>query len=302
MTAQSPALQPATPPLFVSILNTEYFEIESAIVGARFAVWVTTPPGYGADPNRAYPAIYMPDGNLATALTAPINFLEDMIEPKLPYVQVSIGYTMNDMASIMILRNRDLLPPGEPINPATDIMIDQFVASGGMTAEQGAFMKSSLRNTRADAFLQFLTEELHPQIATKYKIDESACGLFGFSLGGLFATYVALKRHPLFTRIGAGSPGMLTAQSAIFQMLEDEIKAGADHSGRYFHMTANELEITKPGYFQIIGGNFARFVSTLGANPLKGLQFTSHVIPYETHSTGPTPAFSSFLRTLYSAK
>lgn len=302
MSAQPPVLQPGNPPLFVSILNTEYFEIESAIVGARFAVWVTTPPGYGADPNRSYPAIYMPDGNLATALTAPINFMEDLIEPKLPYVQVSVGYTMNDMASIMILRNRDLLPPGEPIHPATDALIDQFVATGGMTADQGAFMKSSLRNTHADAFLKFLTDELHPQISAKYKIDESACGLFGFSLGGLFAAYAALKRPSLFTRIGAGSPGMLTAQSAIFQILEQEVQAGADHSGRFLHITANELEITKPGYYQIIGTNFARFINMLGAAPLKGLQFTSHVIPYETHSTGPTAAFSSFLRTLYAAK
>jgi hypothetical protein len=302
MTAQSPALQPATPPLFVSILNTEYFEIESTIVGARFAVWVTTPPGYGADPNRAYPAIYMPDGNLATALTAPINFMEDIIEPKLPYVQVSVGYTMNDMANIMVLRNRDLLPPGEPINPATGPMIDQMVAAGSMTAEQGAFMMASLQNTRADAFLSFLTDELHPQIAAKYKIDETACGLFGFSLGGLFALYAALKRAPLFTCIGAGSPGIHTLQSKIFELLEQEIRAGADHTGRSLHVTVNELEITKPGYFQFIGHHFSRFASVFGAAPLKGLHFTSHVIPYETHSTGPTPAFSSFLRTLYAVK
>lgn len=292
-------LQPTSPPVFVSIPNTVCYEIDSAIAGARYAVWVTTPPGYGVNPHHAYPAIYMPDGNLAAALTAPISCWEDYIEPKQPYLQVSIGYPTQDVANGIILRIRDLLPPGEPVNPGTFPMIDQAVDTGKMTAEQGAYMKATLESPRADVFLSFLIEELHPQIASHYHIDNSICGLFGFSRGGLFATYAALKHAPLFTRFGAGSPGMLTAQSSIFQLLEQEIRDGVDYSDRYLHMTVNELEITRSGYLQIIGSNFTRFVTTLNATPLKGLQFTSRIIPYETHATGLTAAFSSFLRALY---
>lgn len=301
MVSLLPDLQPIDPPVFVSIPNTVYYEIDSAIVGARYAVWVTTPPGYGGNPNHAYPAIYMPDGNLAAALTAPINYWEDYIEPKKTYLQVSVGYPTTDVANAMILRIRDLLPPREPVNPDSFILIDQAVNAGKMTTEQGAYMKATLENPRADAFLNFLVEELHPQIASRYRIAESECGLFGFSRGGLFAIYAALKRCPLFSRFGAGSPGMLTSQSCIFQMLEQEIRERGDYSGRYLHVTVNELELTRPGYLQIIGSNFTRFVTGLNAAPLKGLQFTSRIIPYETHATGLPAAFSSYLRTLYAA-
>jgi predicted alpha/beta superfamily hydrolase len=42
---------------------------------------------------------------------------------------------------------------------------------------------------------------------------EALLRFFGDSYSGLFAIWVALQRHPLFTRIGAGSPDMATGES-----------------------------------------------------------------------------------------
>ncbi len=299
--SSQPVLQPAQPPIFVTLPNTEYFEIDSAVVGRRFAVWVTVPNYF--DPNRAYPILYVPDGNLAAALTAPILVMDDFIQPKQPYIQVSVGYPPSEIANIFLLRNFDLIPPGEPASPVTLAMIDGAVASGAAPKEFGDAMKASLQNARADLFLSFLADELHPQIAAKFKVDESACGLFAFSMGGLFSIYVALQRHPLFKRIGAGSPGILTPQSVVFEMAEKAARDGADYTGHHLHLSANELEITTPGYYQAtLGPNFGRFLSTLSGSPIKGLTVSSQIIPNETHSTGPTAAFASFIRTLYAAK
>ncbi len=294
-------LQSAQPPIFVTLPNTEYFEIDSAVVGRRFAVWVTVPNYF--DASRAYPIIYLPDGNLAAALTAPILVMDDMIQPKQPYIQVSIGYPPSEIAKIFLLRNFDLIPAGEPASPVTMGMIDGAVAGGAMPKEFADAMKASMTNARADLFLSFLTDELHPQIAAKFKVDENACGLFAFSMGGLFAIYAALQRHPLFKRIGAGSPGILTPQSVVFDILEKAAREGADYAGTHLHLTANELEITTPGYYQAtLGPNFGRFLSALSATPLKGLTVSSQIIPNETHSTGPTASFASFLRACYMAK
>ena len=51
------------PPLAVTLPRTDYFELDSAHVGDRFAVWVTTPVYYDRDPDVRFPAIYVTDGN-----------------------------------------------------------------------------------------------------------------------------------------------------------------------------------------------------------------------------------------------
>ncbi|WP_455577835.1 alpha/beta hydrolase-fold protein [Amycolatopsis keratiniphila] len=62
---------------------------------------------------------------------------------------------------------------------------------------------------RTDAFLSFLTAELHPRIERDYGTATSGHGLFGYSYGGLFSLYAWLSGITLFGSIGAGSPGVI---------------------------------------------------------------------------------------------
>jgi predicted alpha/beta superfamily hydrolase len=283
---------------------TRYFEVESERVGARFGVWVTTPARFALDEGRRYPAIYQADGNLATPVTAPALWLlpSDPIAPIQPFIQVSVGYVGDDAKRMLAVRARDLLPPGEALPAGTDETSMAALVELGVLDQVGAELYlHNLRNPAADRFLAFLSDELHPAIAAEYPIDEDALGLYGYSYGGLFATYAALNR-PRFRRIGAGSPGILPRVSRIFELYRAELEADADHSGRMLHMTVCEREITVPSVYQnLVGAGSAEFMTLAGRQPLRGLDFTSRIVSHESHATGNGPAWFSFLRTCYPA-
>ena len=58
----------------------------------------------------------------------------------------------------------------------------------------------------AKNFLNFIKKELVPYVEQHYPADSTDRGFYGYSLGGLFATWI-LKEDPiLFQRIGIGSP------------------------------------------------------------------------------------------------
>src|SRR5690606_8148172 len=142
-------------------------------------------------------------------LTAPL--IVTQADPYLtiaPYIQVSIGYTGEEAAAWATIRNRDLVPPGEPIGDEILTTLTTALDAGAMTQQQVDTYLAELRETHADAFLDFLTDELHPHLQSKLRVSESGHGLFGYSYGGLFALYTWLRETGLFASIGAGSPGV----------------------------------------------------------------------------------------------
>jgi len=133
-------------------------------------------------------------------------------------------------------------------------------------------------------------------------VEQSEAGLFGYSYGGLFATYVALRRSPLFRRIGAGSQGILPKVSTIFSMYEQELQASADHGGRMLHVSVCGPEITAPSVYQsLVGAGSAELMTLAGLRPLKGLAFSSRIIDGESHASGFVPSWFSYLRACYGA-
>jgi predicted alpha/beta superfamily hydrolase len=299
------SLVEAVPPLTSTLPNTRYFEIESRLAGARYAIWVTTPPLYDREPERRYPVLYQPDGNGSAPMTAPrLQLLRaDPINPIEPFIQVCVGYAGADARRTLAVRARDLLPPGEALPEGIENSMAQTVEMGMLDREGADLYLNYLRNPAADRFLSFLTEELHPLFAAGWRVTSEDAGLFGYSYGGLFATYVALSRSPLFKRIGAGSPGILAKTSRIFELYNAEHEAGADHSGRRLHLTVCEREITFPGYYQaLVGAGTVEFLALAGAKPLKGLTLTSRIIEFESHATGSAPAWSDYLRACFPAE
>ncbi len=293
-----------SPPLSAMLPNTRYFELESKAVGTRFGVWVTTPTRYESEPGRQYPAIYQPDGNLTAPTTGPLLTLlrDDPINPVQPFVQVSVGYIGADVTRLLAVRARDLLPPGEPLLPTTNAdTLDLLVQAGHLDADGAKLYLQNLRNPAADKFLSFLTDELHPLVSKEFRIDEASTGLFGYSYGGLFATYAALQRTA-FHRIGAGSPGIAGSHSKVFELYNNETASEADYSGRMLHMTVAEKEVTVASPYQAyVAAGTTEFIVRAGKQPLRDLAFSSQVIPAESHATGLTSSWFSFLRQCYSA-
>jgi predicted alpha/beta superfamily hydrolase len=96
--------------------NTIYFEMDSAHVGDRFGIWVTTPPDYTRNAGKRYPVLYVTDGNTNALLAAAASFLllRDHVRPMRPFVQVCVGFADNDPSRRVARYNRDFNPPGEP--------------------------------------------------------------------------------------------------------------------------------------------------------------------------------------------
>ncbi|WP_461296820.1 alpha/beta hydrolase [Streptomyces harbinensis] len=272
------------------LAHTDYFETRSS-GGHGYGVWVTRPPGY--DPATApVPVVYVLDGNWAVGLTAPLIVTQlDPMQALQPYIQVSVGYAGEEAEHWERLRNRDLVPPGEPIAQEYIDATEMGIATGTMTREQADAYLAELSDSRGDAFLAFLTDDLHPRIARDYGTAPSGHGLFGYSYGGLFSLYAWLSDSTLFETIGAGSPGIVGEDSQVFARLR---AMGDTLPATRLHLTFNDRELLGgiPVY-QNLARNTATFLHRLTAH---NAPVTSALL-HETHVTGLQASFLSYLRT-----
>lgn len=272
------------------LADTDYFEM-TAQSGHRYGVWVTTPPGH-ADTTDPLPLIYVLDGNFAVGLTAPLIVTQS--DPYLtvaPYVQVSVGFAGEEAADWARLRNRDLVPPGEPV---TDEMVTILAVArdkGAMTQEYMDAYLAELADSHADVFLDFLANELHPHLQSQLRVSESGHGLFGYSYGGLFVLYARLRQADPFATFGAGSPGVASADSQIFKLVE----ALPDRSvGPRLHVTLNEAELLGPvAFYRGMARNVLAVVEQLHGRDV------SSALLHETHLTGLQASFLSYLKTCH---
>lgn len=225
----------------------------------------------------------------------------DLIEPVAHFLQVSTGYVESDAPDALRIRNRDLLPPGEPVSPIFDLVVDRSVAEGKRSASEAAAYEASLRDGHADRFLQVIEGELHPILSKRFQIDETRSSLFGYSFGGLFTTWAGPQKSTIFPIFGASSPGMLMPTSMVFTELEAQAKQGARHDGRALHMTVNDLEMLRPTFDQMLGENFVRFDAAMSRSSL-GLKFSSEIINGESHYSSLIPAWPRFPRGFYSLR
>jgi predicted alpha/beta superfamily hydrolase len=271
------------------LADTDYFEMRSS-GGHDYGIWVTTPPGYHRATTPA-PVVYVLDGNWAVGLTAPLIVTQmDPMQRIQPYIQVSVGYAGAEAQDWDRLRNRDFVPPGEPIAKELIDAVELGVQAGARTREDADAYLAELRDTHADVFLSFLTAELHPRIERDYGTAPRGHGLFGYSYGGLFSLYTWLSRSTLFESIGAGSPGVVAEDSQIFSQLRE---LGDSQRAAKLHVTLNGRELLGDlAIYQSLAKNTATVLHRL--TPQKAV--TSEILR-ETHVTGLQASFLSYLRT-----
>ena len=272
------------------LADTDYFGLRSS-AGHDYGVWVTTPPGYDPATTQA-PVVYVLDGNWAVGITAPLIVTQmDPMQQIQPYIQVSVGYAGEEAQHWARLRNRDLVPPGEPIAKEFIDAVEMGLQAGAMTREDADAYLAELRDTHADVFLGFLTAELHPRIERDYGTAASGHGLYGYSYGGLFSLYTWLTGCTLFASIGAGSPGVVSEDSEVFALLQ---KMGDGQQAAKLHVTFNDQELLGDlAVYQSSAKNTAtllhRLTSRNGA--------VTNAVLRETHVTGLQASFLSYLRT-----
>ncbi|ALJ20840.1 alpha/beta hydrolase [Microbacterium sp. No. 7] len=291
--------------MFNPLAAGPYFEIDSEQVGGRFAISVSLPAAYHQT-DEPLPVLYVTDGNVMGPLSGGVSFSftleKEAVVPCRPYVQVAIGYTAEDAAQMLSIRNRDLVPPGEPIAPSMyPYMRDHFgLPEGEMLDGAMDTFFASYADGHGDRLLEFIKKELHPVIAEEFRIDTNDVGFFGYSFGGLLALYALGEGDGFFSRIGAGSPGILVDDSVVFPRYADALGKATPTHDLHLHISVNIHEMEGPveAYRRLAIGSL-RFLNLVKAEPLPGLRVTSEMLPGNDHEAGLIDAYRSFVRSSY---
>ena len=141
-------------------------------------------------PAAGYPVLYVLDGDDYSAPTADLaNHLlagaDDNLEPG---IIVAIGYPDDSRRSF------DYLPPS-PVSPNVERKAD---GTPYLDDKWGG----------ADLFLDFIENELKPQVERYNRIDKSRQALFGHSYGGLLAVHALFTRPSMFQTYLISSPSL----------------------------------------------------------------------------------------------
>ena len=217
--------------------------LPSKVLHEERKLQVSLPEGYAATSAR-YPVVYLLDGDAHFLHAAGlIQFLvrEGRIPP---LILVALGNTD---------RVRDFTPETH-----TD-SARQFPTAGG-----------------AQAFLQFMREELFPHVEQRYRTVPFRV-LVGHSLGGLLAVE-ALETHPeMFRGYVVISPSLWWDGESPAERADSALRIQTDIRGWVYLTVGNESR-------EMVGGA-ERLAAALGAAAPAGLEWRYSPMPGETHGT-----------------
>jgi len=255
-----------TPPIpRFGLPYTESRIIKSTCVGEEYQIGVWLPFSY-AGSERAYPVLYLTDGDytfgLAAGLAPTLIGAGDIPE----IIVVGIAYNgTSTYEEFGKLRERDMLPPGFAHAPA---------------------------DARTPQLIAFLQQELFPFIESHYRAASDDRALYGFSVGGFFSLYMLLTHPGLFRRYVAAS-GTWPGADAYLLDCEQQYAEQPLHPpvNLYYAIGGAEEE-------QLTG--FHTLVERLGQRNYPDLKLHTQVLEGEKHSAGViAQAFVNGLRQVY---
>lgn len=132
------------------------------------------------------------------------------------------------------------------------------------------------KNGGADAFLEFIRSELIPYIDQNYRTRPYRV-LAGHSLGGLFSIYALASSPNLFNAYIAVDPTLSWNNQATVTKAEAWTRNAKEFNG--------DLYMTATGESGAALGALHRLCATLEERPVKGLRWTFHEMPGETHNS-----------------
>jgi predicted alpha/beta superfamily hydrolase len=240
-------------------------DVHSNILKEDRVIWVRTPPGYQQS-KGVYPVLYQTDapGHI-NETGSTIDFLVD--NDRMPELIV-VGIANTD-------RVRDLTPTHADVkNP--DGTADTYPTSGG-----------------ADRFLDFIQNELIPEIEKRYRTAPYRI-FAGHSLGGLLAIHALITRPELFNAYIAVSPSLQWDDGHTLHQAQKFFATHSELKRALFFSLANEGSTDNP-----MGRNFEQLQKTLAAGAPKGLIWESARYPDEDHSSTVLRAHYAGLRTIF---
>jgi len=170
----------------------------SSILETDRDIVVYLPPGYGDEPRRRYPVLYIQDG-------------QNLFEPHTAYVHGKhwrLGETAGRLISEGTVEPLVLVGVGN----GREKRIDEYTPTRDERRNEGG---------RADLYGRFLLEELIPFVDSKFRTagGPRATGLGGSSLGALVSLYLALRHPGTFGKVAALSPSVWWDRNRIVRMV-----------------------------------------------------------------------------------
>lgn len=209
----------------VEIPRAEQWAMHSRIENRKYQIMIAKPAE--APPPSGYPVIYLLDANSVFGTMVEAVRLQSRRPDKtgvIPAVIVGIGYETEGPFSDQ--RYYDFTPMAS----------SEYLQKPDGTAlpEQGG----------AAAFLQFIEEELKPEIEREFRIDSSRQTIFGHSLGGLFALYALLTKPHAFQYYIAGSPSIHWNKQFLLEK-EQQFMSLCEHKPMNVHVLLGMGELEK---------------------------------------------------------
>jgi predicted alpha/beta superfamily hydrolase len=162
-------------------------------------VSVYVPPGYGEQPGRSYPVLYLHDG-------------QNLFDPRSSFIP---GRTWQ------VAETAD----AEIASGAVEPLIIVGIANTGecRLAEYTPTRDWKMGGGDADKYGKLLVQDLLPFIASNYRVshDLEHTGLGGSSLGGLVTLYLGLNYPEVFSRLAVMSPSVWWNHKSIVSIVNE---------------------------------------------------------------------------------
>ena len=256
--------------------NTDTHKMVSGYNKKEYELKVLLPAKYTASDTAKYPVLYVLDGDYATNLFQSTLHLFSLAPELQDVIIVTIDGVTKSHEQWLASRYYDYTPSSDP---KTDTAIAGFmktavVPSGG-----------------AAAFLQTLEKQILPWVEQHYKTNADK-GLYGHSLGGLFAAYCLLQKPGLFQKYSINSPSLWWRQGEMAKQFASAATADSTINARLF-LSAGKAE----GDFMI--KPIDAFEQVIITN-LPGIKMNYKIFDDETHLSVVPLTCTRTLKTFYS--
>lgn len=197
--------------------GSQVYKVYSEHVQQLYELRVSVPGEYQANPDKAYPVIYVLDGQWNFTIVSDIvgKLAYDGMIPQAIVVAITWGAEGDDPGA---LRVRDFLP----------------TANAGLPLSGGA-----------ERFLMAIEDELLPFVDAEYRTSDTRM-LIGSSFGGIFSSYAMFKAPHLFSgTIATAAP--YAVEEALFTSELEQFESRRGFKGKRAYVAVGALDLNKPG-------------------------------------------------------
>ena len=242
---------------------TPAFKLHSPETGTEYWIYASVP----ADADAPLPAMLWMDGDdqFAPAVAAYAKQREHNAVAPLAHFGVGYGASYTKPGN---RRGRDYTPVRHSDEPS----------SGG-----------------ADAFLQFLTGTLWPELSRRYRLRQDVRGIGGHSLGSLLVLHALFQPQPFFSRCLASAPSIWWAERALLPQLR-QFRETHPKLDAHLVLSVGEDDTAS------MTGDLALLEQQLASAPFAGLHVTSQRFPGRNHYNVLPDAFAAGMASLFPAR